>query len=35
MYVNDRQRFESIARSWTSKYAMNDVPKPNKRNNCS
>jgi ubiquitin-protein ligase len=35
MYVNDRQRFESIARSWTSKYAMNDVPKPNKKNNCS
>lgn len=28
MYMNDRSRFEEIARAWTCKYAMHNVAEP-------
>lgn len=28
LYMNDRRRFNAIARKWTNKYAMNDVRRP-------
>ncbi|KAK2580419.1 hypothetical protein KPH14_006169 [Odynerus spinipes] len=28
MYVNDRERFEEVARAWTWRYAMHDVITP-------
>lgn len=28
MYMNDREKFEEVARAWTWKYAMNDVIVP-------
>ena len=28
MYMNDRARFEQVARAWTWKYAMHNVAEP-------
>lgn len=28
MYVNDREKFEEVARAWTWRYAMHDVVTP-------